>query len=566
MAAPARTRDHLNPSVGTCSRDKMDTMLLELSITNFAIIDQLRLRLGPDFNVFTGETGAGKSILIDAVSALVGDRVGADVVRAGADRALIEGVFELTTLLDAEHAPAAAPAMSLATNGAADDAAGADSSNDDELSLRSLLASLGLEAEDGTLILTREVARTGRSIARVNGRTVPTSALQRIAAALIDTHGQSTHLTLLRPEQHIFYLDRYAGCVAQRTELTALVAQQRSVRRELAALQRDEHEIERRAELLRFQVGEIEAARPRQGELETLERERRLLANAERVGELCAGIHGALVADDTGDGPAALDLLAAARRALDELVRLDPTLADQATALDDAVYRLEDVGAAIRSYQDAVGVDPARLAVVEERLDLLARLRRKYGATIAEMLAYAATAAGELERMTHRDERASTLREEDAQLCQRIGALATRLSHLRQHAATDLSAAMERELDQLHMRRARFQIQIQQTPDPAGVPAQLHAAEADGAPSGGHASERYACGPTGIDRVEFLIAPNQGEPFKPLARIASGGETSRLMLALKTILAAADEVPILIFDEVDAGISGRAGQVVGEKL
>ena len=541
-------------------------MLLELSITNFAIIDQLRLRLGEHLNVFTGETGAGKSILVDAVSALVGERVGGDAVRAGTERAVVEGILEVGALLTQPRANGAArgSARKAARNETRTEARNETHDAGASGSLAATLAELGIEPQDGLLILAREIAGSGRSTARINGRAVPVSALQRVAAALVDIHGQSAHLTLLRPDEHIYLLDRYAGCVSQREEVAALVKQWRGVRRDLDTLLRDDRELERRAELLRFQAEEIATARLRPGEDATLERERRLLGNAERLRELCAGVHGALAGEDASDGSGALDQLAAARRALDELVRLDPALSEQMAALDEALYKLEDVAAGVRSYQEEIAADPARLAEVEERLDLLARLRRKYGATIEEIVAYGAEAFAELDQLTHREERAEALQEQEQRLREQIGAVATRLSHIRQRAAADLAAAMERELNDLHMQRAGFRVEFQHTPDDEGAPAQPDEHAPDHATAG--ATRRYAFGPTGIDHVEFLIAPNQGEPFKPLARIASGGETSRLMLALKSILSAADEVPILIFDEVDAGISGRAGQVVGEKL
>ncbi|HEY7778752.1 MAG TPA: DNA repair protein RecN [Ktedonobacterales bacterium] len=553
-------------------------MLIELAISNFAIIDQLRLRPGPGFNVFTGETGAGKSIMIDAVAALLGERVGSDEVRSGADRALVEGIFDVSDLLpDADGTPATdAEDRDVPSPSVGDDADG---------SLVAALAEVGIEAEDGTLILAREIARGGRGTARVNGRAVPISVLQRLAAHLIDIHGQAGHLALLRPERHVYYLDRFAGADGLRDELGERVAEWRATRRALDALRRDERELERRAELLRFQVEEIEAARLLPDEQETLERERRVLANAERLGELCDTLHTELAGAESGDEAGALDLLAGARRTLAEVARLDPTLEEQAAALDEAIFRLEDVVSAVRTYQDEVAADPNRLAAIEERLDLIARLRRKYGATIGEILAFGAAAAVELEGLTNREERAAALQERDERLRREIGAFGTRLSHLRQRAAVALAAAMERELDELHMKRARFRVEISQRPDPEGVPAHpgLDGASdaprpraADGASAGAAPVDRagalaadaarYAFGSTGIDHVEFQIAPNPGEPFKPLARIASGGETSRLMLAIKSILSAADAVPILIFDEIDAGISGRAGQVVGEKL
>lgn len=535
-------------------------MLLELTITNFAIIDSLRLSLGPHLNVFTGETGAGKSILVDAISVLVGERAGADVVRSGSERAIIEGIFDIAQLSAARGA-----ALDGRVRASEHDEVSAD--DGEPATLGELLAELGLEPEDGTLILAREILASGRGIARVNGRGVPISTLQRIARFLVDIHGQSAHLALLRPEQHVYYLDRYASTSDIQAQVAALVAQWRAERRELERLRRDEREIERRVELLRYQVDEIAAAKLQSGELDELETERRRLANAERLGELCVAAHAALTGDPESDSLGAIDLLAHAQRALSDLQRLDNGLSEQEGTLEQALFLAQDVAAAIASYQDEIAADPRRQAVVEERLDLIAKLRRKYGATIEEILAYADEAARELDELTHREERMSELHERDRVLRQRIGALAGELSRKRQAAAKTLAAAMERELDDLNMRKARFSVQITQTLSADGVPVESSESEKKSRREARDAAETlYAFGPTGIDHIEFLIAPNPGEPFKPLAKIASGGETSRLMLALKTILSRADIVPILIFDEIDAGISGRSGQTVGEKL
>jgi len=554
-------------------------MLIEISISDFAIIDSLRLGFGPHLNVFTGETGAGKSIIVDAISALLGERVTSDSVRTGRERAVIEGIFDVARLL----APAAEDGRGRAVreDGASNGAEGArdgaslsraeDTGEDGGETLGDALSEIGIEPEDGALILSREITASGRGIARINRRAVPVSALQRIARFLVDIHGQSAHLELLRPEQHVFYLDRYAGTVEVRMRVAALVAEWRANRRELERLRRDERELERRVELLRYQVDEIEAARLRPGEMEELETERRRLGNAERLGTLSVTIHDALAGDADADAAGAMDLAAEAQRALHDLLRLDDTLREQEGTLEQALALLQDVAATLRSYQDEVAADPERQAEVEERLDLIAKLRRKYGATIEEIVAYAATAARELDELTHREERAAELAAREDALKERIGALAGELSRRRAEAAGRLAQAMERQLDDLNMRKARFEVRMARQPDEDGVPADLgekRASRGKGGAAGGDggAAERYAFTATGIDRVEFLIAPNPGEPLKPLARIASGGETSRLMLALKTILSRADVVPVLIFDEIDAGISGRSGQVVGEKL
>ena len=446
----------------------------------------------------------------------------------------MEGVFDVSGLL-AREGP---------HNGATDETASG--------SLGAALAELGIEAEEGMLILGREMTTAGRGLARINGRTTPLSALQRLSSTLIDIHGQSAHLALLKPERHIFYLDRYAGLDDVRGEVATLYAEWRATRRELERLRVDEREIERRIELLRFQVEEITAAALKPGEVEELERERRMLTNAERLGELTAAVYAALRGDEAGDDRGALDLLAEARRAVTDLLRLDETLAGQGDTLEQAIFLLEDVASATRDYQEQVMADPARLLEVEERLDLINRLRRKYGATIEEMQAFAAEAARELETLSNREERAAELHQQEERLRERIGAVASRLSARRAEAARALARAMESQLDDLNMRKARFEVQLARRPDMEGVPV-------------GDAG-RVAFSATGIDQVEFLLAPNPGEPLKPLARIASGGETSRLMLAIKTILANADATPTLIFDEIDAGISGRSGQVVGEKL
>lgn len=521
-------------------------MLLELTINDFAIIDTLHMRLGPHLNVFTGETGAGKSIIVDAISALVGERVGGDVVRAGSERAVVEGVFEISQMLAREKS-ARSPAAKMMVR---DEGGAAEAET-----LTDTLAELGIDVEDGTLILTREIARAGRGIQRINGRAMPLSTLQRVASFLIDIHGQSAHLTLLRPEQHVFYLDRYAATDDLRRQVADLVSEWRATRRELERLQRDERELERQRELLQFQVDEITDAKLRPSELEDLERERKMLVNAERLGELCAAIHSALAGDDAGEVSGALDMLATAQRAFHDLLRLDDTLWEQLSQLEQSLYLVEDVAASVRAYQEEVAADPRRQAEVEERLDVLSKLRRKYGATIEEILAFGADASRTLDTLAHREERVAELQQQEETLRQRIGALASDLSRHRQLAGRALGAAMERELDDLNMQRARFQTEITQRADEHGAPAQL-----DGQMGA------WAFTATGIDAVEFLLAPNLGEPLKPLARIASGGETSRIMLALKTILSRADAVPILIFDEIDAGISGRSGQVVGEKL
>jgi DNA repair protein RecN (Recombination protein N) len=548
-------------------------MLLELNIKDFAIIDTLHLRLHRLFNVFTGETGAGKSIIIDAMSALLGGKIGVEVVRSGTDRATIEGVFSIETLppISDEWRPFEA-ALSADGNGNGSlfnelthvdaeqtvanhaDAESADA----RIALATLLHSYDITPEDGHLILSRDIFASGRTVGRINGRTVTQQVLQQVASWLVDIHGQSEHMSLLRPEQHVNFLDRYAELLPLREQLSAKVTEWRNTHKTLLSMQENEREMARRAEFLRYEIEEIEKAELRVGEIEELEEERTVLSSAERMRELCTIVYGSIKGGDTRDDfQSALDLLRPALKALNELSHLDKNLEEHETNLSEAVFRLEDVAASISSYESDIEDDPQRLAEVEERLDLIARLKRKYGVTtIEEILQRAADDQAELETIVHRDELIESLQQQDSLLRQEIGRIAQGISERRHEAALLLSTAMEEQLDDLNMKRARFSVEIEQVSDPNGVPASIN----------GQPEQLYACDVTGIDRVQFLIAPNLGEPFKPLTKIASGGETSRLMLALKTILSAADATPTLIFDEIDAGISGRSGQIVGEKL
>jgi DNA repair protein RecN (Recombination protein N) len=556
-------------------------MLLELSIKDFAIIDSLHLRLNRYFNVFTGETGAGKSIIIDAVNTLLGGKIGAEFVRAGCERATVEGVFSvdalpaLPTIADAWQtfdAPSESASNGASTMFEAFDAATPGTTNaqtmppdatdaasaDATIALAALLKEYDITLEDGQLILSRDIFRSGRTVARINGRALSQQVLQQVASWLVDIHGQSEHMSLLRPEQHVNFLDRYAELLSMREQLAEKVTQWRTARKQLQALQQNERDQTRRAEFLRFEIEEIEKAQLQTGEIEELEQERKVLNNAERLRELCTIVYGSIKGTDIGsdDFKPALDQLRNAQRSISELVRLDSSLQEYEDSLSEAVYALEDVASSISSYEADIEDDPRRLADIEERLDLISRFKRKYGATIEEILQHAAEDQTELESIINREEIIARLQEQDSQLRRDIGTVAQQLSALRKAAAERLSAAMEDQLNDLNMKRARFAVEIEQVPDAQGVPASV-----DGQPE-----QYYTCDLTGIDRVQFLIAPNPGEPFKPLTKIASGGETSRLMLALKSILASADATPTLIFDEIDAGISGRSGSIVGEKL
>ncbi len=498
-------------------------MLSELSITSFAIIDSLALTFAPGFNVLTGETGAGKSIIIDAVSLLLGGRSDTTMVRSGAEAARLEGVFAL----DPETRE----------------------------SLHPLLEREDLHADDGgeAITLAREIRREGRNVCRVNGRTVSLAILKEIGQCLVDIHGQSEHLSLLRVREHLFLLDRYAGLDSQRAEYAVLVRELNSVRRVLDELMRAEKDAARRMDLLNFQINEIASAKLKPGEDRTLLEERIRLANAEKLAALAdEAIRAAAESDDADGQPAATDQLGHAVRALTSLAKIDPALEAHRDTAQSLAEQLAELARDLHGYRETIEFNPKRLDQVEERLDLIKSLQRKYGSAIEDIIAFGENARHELETITHAGERIEQLRKQEESLLRKIGKLGQALSVARRAAGERLAKGIEVELQDLRMEGARF-----------GVDIQWEDAD-DGAYVNGE--KRVAFDSAGIDRIEFLIAPNPGEGFKPLVKIASGGETSRLMLALKGVLARADRTPTLIFDEIDQGIGGRVGAVVGRKL
>ena len=340
-------------------------MLLELHIKDFAIIDTLHLHLNRYFNVFTGETGAGKSIIIDAVNALLGGKIGAEFVRAGCERATVEGVFSIDALpppnaewhsLDASIEVNSNGATTLLDvfDAAENTAQQSDlNSADARVALSTLLDEYGITPEDGNLILSRDIHRSGRTVARINGRALSQQVLQQVASWLVDIHGQSEHMSLLRPEQHVNFLDRYAETLPLREQLGAKVTEWRTARKTLQSLQQNERDQIRRAEFLRFEIDEIEKAELHEGEIEELEAERKVLSNAERLRELCTLIYGSIKGSDIGsdDFKPALDQLRVAQRSITDLMRLDDSMEEQADSLAEAIYHLEDVAASISSYE-----------------------------------------------------------------------------------------------------------------------------------------------------------------------------------------------------------------------
>ncbi|MCX6025918.1 MAG: DNA repair protein RecN [Chloroflexi bacterium] len=493
-------------------------MLSELWIHNFAIIDELHLALRPGLVVLTGETGAGKSIIVDAIELLLGGRAESAVIRTCAEVATVEGAFQLPSELRGE--------------------------------VRSILEPEGLWEEDGTLTLGREVRREGRNIARVNGRVVNLSVLREVGQYLVDVHGQSEHLSLLRVREHLGLLDRFAGVEAEREVLAAEVQALRAVREELQRLRDGERDAARRADMLTFQINEIGAAKLKPGEDEALLEERTRLANAEQLAALADA---AILALDEGsqERAAATDLVGEAERALSALARIDATRNTARDSLQGAAEQLAELARELRAYRESIEFNPRRLEQVEERLELIANLKRKYGESIAAIGEYALTAQREMDGITHADERMTELAAQEEQRLRTVGTLGAALSEKRRAAGAELGRGIEAELGDLRMAGARFAVDIQWKDDPLGAYA---------------GERRVAYEAAGLDRVEFLVAPNPGEGLKPLVKVASGGETSRLMLALKSVLAGADRTPTLIFDEIDQGIGGRVGAVVGRKL
>jgi len=499
-------------------------MLSELFIRNFAIIDELRLHLNPGFNVLTGETGAGKSIILDAVMLVLGGRADSTVVRAGSDEAYVEATFRLEAAL--------------------------------REALRPVLEAEGLDEEqEEFVILARETRLNGRNICRVNGRTVSLSVLRAVADPLIDIHGQGEHLSLLRPRAHLPLLDAFGGLDGERRALAAEVHRLHGVQRELDELHRSQKDLAQRIEMLQFKAQDIGDAALKPDEEETLRVERVRLANAEQLGRF-AGEAIALLLSVDDERPAIIDLIGRVEHAMTQLAKLDETRGESLATLQGLGFQLNEVAVELQDYLDGLEYDPRRLNVVEERIELINSLKRKYSeADIAGLLAAGERAEADLRALENSEVRTAELEAEREAFLRRIGGLAVALSHKRREAAARLSSAIESHLAELKMEGARFGVDFRAQPAADGCFVTLEGGET-----------RLAFDQSGIDQVEFLISANPGEPLKPMARVASGGETARLMLALKTALAQVDQTPTLIFDEIDQGIGGRVGDVVGRKL
>jgi DNA repair protein RecN (Recombination protein N) len=499
-------------------------VLLELTIRNFAVIRDTRIEFTRGLNAMTGETGAGKSIVIDALGAVLGARTSAEFVRSGANGAYVEAVF------DPRHISASVP-------------------------LARRLAELGIELEvDEPLVLSRDINVSGRSTARINGRTVTAAVLAGVGELLVDIHGQSDHLSLLRPAAQLDMLDRFAGTLPLRTELAVAFNDWQGLIRRIRDFDEEQRRSAQRLDLLRFQSEELGNASVQPGEDDALQQERTVLANAERLLRTVAEADSALSGDPTAALVEAggIDRIRAAARSLEDIARLDPAVEPLLTRMMDALYTLEDVNAELRAYAERTELDPARLELIDDRLDLLRRLKRKYGPDLSDVIEHAEQIQQEIEALEGAEHDIETLREDESRQRVRLGELARSLSALRRAAAVELSRRIEQSIAELNMGRADFEVRFELSPDADGV--------------SGPDGDSVAIDATGIDRVSFYLAANAGEELRPLARVASGGETARIMLALKSILSEADETPVLVFDEIDVGVGGRSGQVVGEKL
>ena len=477
-------------------------MLSQLYIENVAVIEKVCVKFHTGFSALTGETGAGKSILVDSINAILGERTSRELVRTGAKSAFISAAF---------------------TN----------------LGPKALakLTELGFAPEeDGTLLVQREISADGKSSCHVNSRPATVSALREIGPLLVNIHGQHESYGLLSPENHLAYLDSMGLPQELAGRYAAAFGEARRLRRELDALTMDEAQKARQVDLLTYQINELEEADLKEGEQEELDRQRSLYRNSEKIAAAIAGAKEALDGGDETEG--AVSVVSAAADCIGRAERYLPELHTLSERLQSISYDLEDCSGELHGYDDQLEYDPSELDAIEARLDTIYRLGLKYGGSVENMLKFLAGSRAELEKIQTSDETASRLREQYRKASDEAGRLALQISDWRKKAARGFSEQVKRELEFLNMPHVVFQVGMQ------NVPLNV----------------------TGGDRVEFLISTNAGEPAKPIAKIASGGELSRIMLAIKTVLAGRDEVGTLIFDEVDTGVSGGAAHKIGMKL
>lgn len=480
-------------------------MLAELRIANFALIEQLNLQFQPGYTVLTGETGAGKSLLIDAIGLLVGGRATVDQIRSGEDEAFLEAAFQL---------PSSHPLL-------------------EQLRAKGLVG-----PKDTELILRRILSRVGRHRVYVNGSLCPLRTLEELGGTLVDIHGQHEQQSLLSHAAQLEALDAFGRTLDLRARYQQAYEAWNDLRVHLVTVQAEAVDRAQRAELLRFQHEEIEQAGLQPGEDEVLQAERHRLVHARRLGELAQTAYEGLRGDDQG----VLTHLTGVIRVLAELVHTDASMQDCHQTANEAMIQLKELAARLRNYTEDLDSDPSRQTELEDRLDLIQRLKKKYGGSIEAVIEFNKRVKGELQALATHDETMSVLTAKLEEAQQTVWRLALQLSKKRVEAAKRMKTLVKGELNVLKMDQATFDIAVTS------------------------AEAIDAAGLTGRDRVEFLISTNRGEPLKPLARVVSGGELSRVMLALKTILAEMDQVPILVFDEVDSGVGGAVAAAMGTRL
>ncbi len=489
-------------------------MLRELYVEDFALIHRLTVSFGSGLNILTGETGAGKSIIIDALNQVLGERASSELIRSGSEKAIVSAVFDL--------------------------------SQQD----RERLAKMGIDHGEGAILLQRELFVEGKSSARINGRPVNVGQLREAASLLVEIHGQHEHQKLSDPAAHLDMLDGYGGApvLNARASYSQKWKRLKALREELASLHGDKRERERTLDLLKYQVDEIEKAELQTDEEEQLLSQRKLLQQSRRLMEACQQGYDILY---QSEGTAVIQMLGDVLNGIKPFSEMDKTLAQVCKQLEESLYNVEDASRQLRAFADDFEFNPQRLEEIEQRLELINDFKRKYADTITGILEWQKQKQQEIEGIKNSEARHAQVLEEMEVLSEEAGQAARELSMLRQQAAETLARAVEEELSFLQMSGTRFEVEFSTQKDAEGIP--WH----DG---------NVAAGPDGADKVQFILSPNPGEPLKPLAKIASGGEMSRIMLAILNVLSAQQPVDTSIFDEIDSGIGGRAAQAVAEKL
>lgn len=497
-------------------------MLKSFYVKNYALIDELRVEFGSGLNIITGETGAGKSILIDAMSLMLGERATTEVIRKGEEKAIVEGIIGMT----------------------------------EQKALRALLAEREIDVDD-ELILRREISTKGQSRCFINDSPVPVSVLKEVGDLLVDLHGQHEHQSLLRTETHVDFLDDFGGLDGLVKEFREAYDTLKGLFAELEELSHKERQLKERRDLYEFQIKEIDAVSPQPGEEDALESELKILENAEKLFETTSRLYQTLY-----EGEQALyDQLVLVRNQLEDLAAIDKSFEEAKKECASVVAAISEVTKFIQSYNSKIEFNPERLEQIRERLGQLSLLKKKYGGSVDSILQHRERIGAEFALAENFEKEIAKLHERIEQARKECSDVAQRLSTKRRELVPRINKSVVAELAKLGIANAKFDVVITNTPigKENGEEARQKAFVKLG-------REYYEATPKGIDAVEFFLSTNVGEDPKPLAKVASGGEISRIMLALKTILAKSERLPLLIFDEIDVGVSGRIAQAVGKSL